>query len=300
MTKKRKTIYVVISFFVLLGVVAGIASIFSRKDESDNILETPLGYMDGVSPGTGEYFSKKETFTFAESDIGTISRINKESNGPSGKVTVISGLQQDGNIQDDSYFSYEKDETGNTYLQMGMGIGKQSSATVSFPNGYWKNSSLRTGEYIMEFDFKLDEEPTFNPNLSDRILCFIGFYTYIAPSSEQRYLHWAAHDADQEGCYLISPWGTTSNANINATALLKYGEWYNIRLVCKLDSESENAVTELYINDNLVETVNARISSVMTNNTIPQQSPCCLVFALMKNTPGTVLSIDNIYNQKVD
>ena len=161
MTKLKKKLTVIVALFVVIAVLGSTAAIFVGTRTNNNeqeVITSPVGYLEGVGTGTGKYAANKNTLVFAENDpsvFTTVSSVYDLAAKP-----VYYGGTFNGNSASDSVYKLTSDENGNGYVEVTTRENADDGTSFAFPIS--NRTSLyenRGGTYVIEFDLMIPEEP---------------------------------------------------------------------------------------------------------------------------------------------
>ena len=293
MTKLKKKLTVIVAIFAAIAILGSTAAIFVGTRTNNNeqeVITSPVGYLEGVGTGTGKYAANKNTYVFAENDTSVF--LNASS--PLQHVTkpVYYGGTFNGNSANDSVYKLTSDENGNGYVEVTSHENANDSTSFAFPIGnYGTTYSNRGGTYVFEFDLMIPEEPVLSASAGNTTRYFMVFpLSYLITDKSSNYCsNLILHDSSVDGYYYLDTSSTTSAAR--EKVLFKYGEWYNFRFELKLDNTSTNVSTVAFVNGIKVL---SHVASYSNSNSITSPPRYFRVSPRMY-AHGMTWCIDNVY-----
>ena len=262
MTKFKKKLTVIVSVFLIIGVLGSVAAIFAIQKYEPIVPEvksSDVGYIIGAkSKGTGINASSSKIFTFAPS---AYNETTWKAEANIWENPVLLGYSYNADSSTKNAFSFEADEDGDTHLKFASNESATTSGTncsLSLPLNFGakskKNYPERAGKYIVEFDIKIDEDYVFTHKYPDSDANIVEFaFGNGSRGNIYNYTSTYFYQSEEDGYYTYSGYGSRYNALKNDHYLLKYGEWYNIRFELTLDNTSTKFSDSVYINGVLVE-----------------------------------------------
>jgi len=250
MTKLKKKLTVIVAIFVVIAVLGSTAAIFVGTRTNNNeqeVITSPVGYLEGVGTGTGKYAANKNTLVFAENDpsvFTTVSSVYALATKP-----VYYGGTFNGNSASDSVYKLTSDENGNGYVEVTVCENADDGTSFAFPIKNWNASyEDRGGTYVFEFDLMIPEEPVLALPSGTGTDYFMSFpLSYLISDKSSNYLsNLYLHDSIVDGYYYLSVY--TFGSAVAEKVLFKYGEWYNFRFEFILDNTSTNSSVVAFVN----------------------------------------------------
>ena len=314
MQKLKKKLRVVVSIVLVIAALGSTAAIFGLSrapgEEDPGIIISPVGYMDGTTRGTGKYFSDAKTITFAESDKSIIELYDYRNYAfqfsTSGGKKVVGWNSHWGEATEtvDGYRIVKDEDDADTYLDITTNSGALATESKYSHLSFQINSSSaayaqRQGLYTLEFDVMIPEEidvsVSGDTDESFMQVVLAGINSFTASNF---YFSTRFQPTDVEGYYTISNWQKIDDVRNNTKVLLKYGEWYNVRLECYLDKTSEYYKMNLIVNDTKVVTYNAPYNMCNVSGYVSGSqtyAPQCFIFAPRMRADYATYYIDNVY-----
>lgn len=282
MTKFKKKLTVIVSVFLIIGVLGSVAAIFAiQKYEpvAPEVLSTDVGYILGSTKGTGIWKSQYGSggikgLIFKQDALYYTFGANESWDGgnSASKSTLGKKICYYGYNAGAGTVSVVSDENGDNHLKVTTASKEAKPSGLGTPvlslpsSNTTQNIITRAGKYVIEFDIKVDgnfdlrsneklAEIALEASLTDSVKNVYGRVWMLAVDSEY---------------YTISRRGTfESVASYKLFPKhLKYGEWYNLRLEIGMDISSKSITRAFYANGELVETEESSVSYI-------DESPSC-------------------------
>lgn len=286
MTKLKKKLTVIVAIFAAIAILGSTAAVFvgTRTNNNDQeVITSPVGYLEGVGTGTGKYATNPNTWVFAENDTSVF---NLATSAESSSKPIYCGAKYNVSESVDSTYKLTSDSNGNGYVEATTYVN-QDSAAFSFPV---KNSAAtyanRSGTYIIEFDIMIPEEPELDYDNYDMYFLRLALSCALM-NGENDYSRLMLHDSAVDGYYYVSANESTFPTD---DVLLKYGEWYNFRIEYKLDNTSY-LYCKLFVNDVSICSRTMRYSGSTPKEAAPQY----FRFVPRQYAHGMTWCIDNVY-----
>ena len=289
MLKLKKRLTVIVSVLFVFAVLGSTAAIFVGTRTNNNeqeVITSPVGYLEGVGTGTGKYAANKNTLVFAENDPSIFTTVSSAYDLVT-KPVYCSGTFN-GNSASDSVYKLTSDENGNGYVEVTTYENGDDGTSFAFPiSNRASKYENRGGTYVFEFDLMIPEEPIFSASVSNRGYFMTFPLSYLVFDSSCNYCSdLCLYDSSVDGYYYLAAGEACENV------LFKYGEWYNFRFEYKLDNTSTNISAVAFVNG--IKT-HSFVTWYKTSDTEP---PRYFRFVPRMYTRGMTWCIDNVYAYK--
>lgn len=302
MTKFKKKLTVIVSVFLIIGVLGSVAAIFAiQKYEpvAPDVITSDVGYILGTERGTGKYMTLYG-YTMTPSEENTrydgTSRVVCNWNGklntanPSNSIVYNDYVKYEDGVDTtkNNTWKFTTDENGDTYMSL---TSKSSGfngpdVLLSLPTYCNRGYSDRARTYLVEFDFMLDE---YN-SLNSLPLLEIAFNSVITQGSSNsyEYTNTAVYASQEPGFYCFRQLKAENNSLLHKN--LKFGEWYNLRFEITLDNDTTKSTFTLYVNDEVYYSV----SSLPYVGDAMKSCPTNLTISTYHSRNSLTYHIDNV------
>lgn len=296
MFKLKKRLTVIVSVFLVFAVLGSTAAIFVGTRTNNNgqeVITSPVGYLDGTVRGTGDYVSDPSTWVFAENDPSVFLK-GYDRNEPlfdKGKLGLVG--EYAGNTAMECVANLVADTDGNGYVELtNADTGTGAAVLITEISNGHSEYDKREGTYAVEFDFMVPKEVPLNKN-GGTDKWFMSFSLTETVTSDSEFSRIFLHDSSVDGYYTIG--NTENTARIDESVLFKYGEWYCFRFEYKLDNSSTNYDCNVIVNDVDICSFNTRYWTKNGFGEYTQYGPRYFRFITRGYANGLKVCVDNLY-----
>ena len=324
MKKLKQKLRVVVSIVLVIAALGSTAAIFGLSRAPDDIgsgiVLGSVGYMNGIQRGSGKYAANNNTYTFPSTFVESgelsygsaysfINGFHGQAGDPLNTGNPTTSL--------DGYKIAEDDE--GYYLSLttcdedrGRGL------IVPFAGTGGNSIANRHGLYTVEFDMMIPEAPNVSGNKKETKFARLDLLGHglnssynngqVDISGASTYSSFGLFDTGVDGYYTISAWGEVKDALKNIDIMLKYGEWYNVRLTYYIPGGTgEGAISydyrieingqEVFQTNNATYNMCHKKTGTTTTifNTYVKSFPVSFAFVPMNQVHGSTFNFDNFY-----